>query len=279
MAAETVMEAEVNGVRLPYVEQGSGEPMVFVRGLITDLRAWLPIKDEIAKTYRFIAYTQRYFGTSPWNDEGEQFSVATLSDDLAKFVVSLNAGPVHLVAWSYGGQVATVAALKNPSLIRSLILYEPSVMSVLPEASAEGKTAREDRAKMLAPSVAASKASDPVKASRVLLESVIKLPPGGSYRESEALQTMVDENARTTPLALAAAPPPEVTCDMLKNFSKPTLVMRGEKTHTAYVLINEAISKCVPGAKQVVLPNVNHDGPLRDPKHISAAIFEFLSYR
>jgi pimeloyl-ACP methyl ester carboxylesterase len=67
MAAETVMEAEVNGVRLPYVEQGSGEPMVFVRGLITDLRAWLPIKDEIAKTYRFIAYTQRYFGTSPWN--------------------------------------------------------------------------------------------------------------------------------------------------------------------------------------------------------------------
>ena len=34
---------------------------------------------------------------------------------------------------------------------------------------------------------------------------------------------------------------------MLKNFSKPTLVMRGEKTHTAYVLINEAISKFVPG--------------------------------
>jgi pimeloyl-ACP methyl ester carboxylesterase len=58
MAAETVMEAEVNGVRLPHVEQGSGEPMVFVHGLITDLRAWLPIKDEIAKTYRFIAYTQ-----------------------------------------------------------------------------------------------------------------------------------------------------------------------------------------------------------------------------
>ena len=92
MAAETVMETEVNGVRLPCVEQGSGDnPWSSCMELITDLRAWLPIKDEIAKTYRFIAYTQRYFGTSPWNDEGEQFSVATLSDDLAKFVVSLNA--------------------------------------------------------------------------------------------------------------------------------------------------------------------------------------------
>jgi pimeloyl-ACP methyl ester carboxylesterase len=160
------MEAEINGVRLTYVEQGAGEPMVFVHGLVSDLRIWQPIKDEIAKKYRFIAYAQRYFGTGPWNDDGELFSVGTLSDDLVKFIVSLKAGPVHLVAWSYGGQVATVAALKNPSLVWSLILYEPSVMSVLPEASAEGKIAREDRAKMLALSVAASKANDSVKASR-----------------------------------------------------------------------------------------------------------------
>ena len=55
--------------------------------------------------------------------------------------------------------------------------------------------------------------------------------------------------------------------------------MRGEKTYTAYVLINEAISKCVPGAKVVVLPNVNHDGPMRDPGGFSAAIIEFLSKR
>ena len=70
-------------------------------------------------------------------------------------------------------------------------------MSVLPEASAEGKIARKDRAKMFAPSVAASKANDSVKASRLLWEAVLRLPPGGSYRESEALQTMVEENART----------------------------------------------------------------------------------
>jgi pimeloyl-ACP methyl ester carboxylesterase len=277
--AEATKEVEVNGVRLSYVDEGSGEPVVFVHGLVTDLRTWQPLKQAIAGQHRFIAYTQRYFGTKPWNDEGEQFSVAALADDLAKFIVALDAGPVHLVAWSYGGQVATVTALNSPSLIRSLILYEPSVMSVLPEASGEAETAREDRARMLAPAIAASKAGDCVKASRLLLESVIKLSPGGSYLESESLQTMVDENARATPLALAAPPPPDVTCDMLKNFSRPTLVMRGEQTHTAYVLINEAIVKCIPGAKQVVLANVNHDGPLRDPAGFSAAILDFLSRR
>jgi pimeloyl-ACP methyl ester carboxylesterase len=279
MAAETVKTAEVNGVRLSYVEQGSGEPIVFVHGLVSDLRAWDPIKDEIAKKYHFVAYTQRYFGTTPWTDDGKQFSQATLANDLAKFIESLNVGPVHLVAWSYGGPVATNAALKNPSLVRSLILYEPALMSVLPEGSADGKTARDDRAKMMASAVAASKAGDPVMASRVLLESVWKLAPGEFNHEAPAAQTMVDENARTTPLAFAAPPPPDVTCDMLKNFNKPTLIMRGEKTYTAYVLISEQISRCVPGAKLAVLPNVNHDGPMRDPGAFSGAILGFLSNR
>jgi pimeloyl-ACP methyl ester carboxylesterase len=276
-AAEAANEAKVNGVRLSYVTQGSGEPMVFVHGLLTDLRTWQPVSDEIAKRFWLIAYTQRYFGTGPWNDGGAQFSVATHADDLAKFIVSLNAGPVHLVGWSYGGQVATVAAIKNPGLIRSLILYEATVMSALPEASIAGKTAREDRAKMLAPASAAIKAADTIKATRLLWESIWQLAPGGSYREPQAWQTMFDENARTLSVALAAPRPPDVTCDMLKNFRRPTFVMRGQKTHSAYVLINEAISKCVPGADQVILPGVNHDGPLRDPKHFSAAIFKFLS--
>jgi pimeloyl-ACP methyl ester carboxylesterase len=279
LSAETVKTAEVNGVRLSYVDQGSGEPVVFVHGLVSDLRAWEPIKDEIAKKYRFIAYTQRYFGTASWNDDGKQFSQATLADDLGKFIASLNAGPVHLVAWSYGGPVATIAALRNSSLIRSLILYEPSLMSVLPENSEDGKTARADRAKMLASSVAASKAGDPVKASRLLLEAVWKLPVGGFDHESLLTRTMVDDNARTTPLAYAAPPPPDVTCDMLKNFTKPTLVMHGEKTYTAYVLISEAISRCVPEATLAVLPNVNHDAPMRDPVGLSAAILGFLSKR
>jgi pimeloyl-ACP methyl ester carboxylesterase len=279
VTAQAGKTVEVNGALLSYVEQGSGEPIVFVHGLVSDLRAWEPIKDYIAKDYRFIAYTQRYFGTTPWNDDGKQFSQATLADDLGKFIASLNAGPVHLVAWSYGGPIATIAAVRNPSLIRSLILYEPSLMSVLPDSSDEGKAARADRAQMVASSVAASKAGDPVKASRLLLESVWKLPSGGFDHEPLAARTMLDDNARTTPLAYSAPPPPDVTCDMLKNFTKPTLVMYGEKTYLAYILISKAISRCVPGSALEVLPNVNHDGPMRDPAGLSAAILAFLSKR
>ena len=272
-------EVEVNGVRLQYIEQGSGEPIVFVHGAPHDLRAWEPVRDAIAKKYRFIAYTQRYFGTKPWPDEGKNFSIATHADDLAKFITALNARPVHLVGWSHGGLVAVTAALSDPSLVRSLILYEASVISVLSPESPEGKIAREDRAKMIGPSVAVAKAGDFTKAAKLLQEAAFQLRPGEFDSLPEDLQTVLLDNARLVPLLLAAPPPPVITCDMLKDFTRPTLVMRGEKTQAFYALISEAITKCVPGAQQVILQNVNHDGPCRDPAAFTAAVFEFLSKR
>ena len=272
-------EVEVNGVRLQYIEQGSGEPIVFVHGAPHDLRAWEPVRDAIAKKYRFIAYTQRYFGTKPWPDEGKNFSIATHADDLAKFITALNAGPVHLVGWSHGGLVAMTAALSDPSLVRSLILYEASVISVLSPESPEGKIAREDRAKMIGPSVAVAKAGDFTKAAKLLQEAAFQLRPGEFDSLPEDLQTVLLDNARLVPLLLAAPPPPVITCDMLKDFTRPTLVMRGEKSQAFFTLISEAITKCVPGAQQVILQNVNHDGPVRDPVAFTGAVFEFLSRR
>src|SRR6266566_2528291 len=277
--AQAAKEVEINGVRLQYVEQGSGEPMVFVHGAPSDLRTWEPVREVVAKNYRFIAYTQRYFGTEPWPDDGKNFSIPTLADDLATFIMSFNTGPVHLVSWSFGGLVALQAAVKNPSLVHSLILYEPNVISVLPAESAEGKAAREDRSKMLAPVIAANKAGDAVQAAKLAREAWLQLGPGGFDREPQTVQTRVLDNARTMLLIFGAPAPPAITCDMLKNFPRPTLVMRGEKTQVSNVLISEAISKCIPGAQLVVLQNVNHDGPSRDPAAFTGAIFEFLSRR
>src|SRR5262249_50310198 len=77
--------------------------------------------------------------TAPWKDDGKEFSVTTLADDLGKFITLLNAGPVHVVGWSFGGPVIMAAAVQNPSLFRSVILYEGTVTSILPADSAKAK--------------------------------------------------------------------------------------------------------------------------------------------
>src|SRR5262245_24426970 len=279
MSGPLAKEIEVNGVRLSYVEQGAGEPIVFVHGAFSDLRVWEPVREEVAKRYRFIAYTQRYHGVGVWKNNGQEYSTATHADDLAKFIRSFNVGPVHLVGRSAGGRIAMTAALRNPALVRTLTVHEPEAPSVLAAESAEEKAAREDQATFYSAAIEANKAGDPVRTMRLFIEGVYQLGPGGFDRLPKTTQTMLLDNARTAPLMFGSPPPPAITCDALTTFTKPTLVTHGEKTQAFFKLISESISKCVPGAQQVSFPNLIHSAPSADPIAFTAALFEFLAKR
>jgi pimeloyl-ACP methyl ester carboxylesterase len=273
---------EVNGAFLGYEEQGAGQPVVFVHGALSDLRVWNPLRDELARSaeiasaFRLIAYTQRYYGTRAWSDDGVRFNVVTHADDLARLIATLAAKPVHLVGTSYGGLVAATAAVRNPGLVRSLVLYEPALISLLPQESKDGRAARADRAAFMEPVMSALKIGNTVRAARAMYEAVNQLPPGGFDHEPHVVQTRVLDNARTLPLLLPALSASDITCELLKDFSCPTLVVRGERSQAYYVLINEAIGRCMPWARQVVLKNANHGAPHRNPEAFAAAVFEFL---
>src|SRR4051812_47488055 len=64
-----------------------------------------------------------------------------------------------------------------------------------------------------------------------------------------------------------SAPPPTASCDMLKGFSKPTLVIIGAETKAFFPVIAERVHECIPGSEWAVLPGVNHDAPVRDREH------------
>lgn len=76
-AEPIVKEVPVSGTQIRYIEQGRGEPVVFVHGGVSDHRAWETQRETVAQCYRFIAIDQRYFGAAPWSDDGSQFSQAT----------------------------------------------------------------------------------------------------------------------------------------------------------------------------------------------------------
>ena len=123
----------MNGINIHYVEQGEGEPVVFVHGAVADLRAWEKQRDAVAQRYCFIAYTRRYYGSEPWTDGGKSTSAATDAADLVAFTKALGYGPVHVVAWS-GGSAATLrAVLEHPEVFRSLSIFESQMGTAFPE--------------------------------------------------------------------------------------------------------------------------------------------------
>jgi pimeloyl-ACP methyl ester carboxylesterase len=274
-AEPTTKVVEANGVTMPYVDEGKGEPVVFVHGAVSDVRAWEPIRAEIVDKHRFIAPTLRYFGTGEWADKGEKFGVNTHADDVAAFIRALDVGPVHLVGWSYGANVATAIALADPDLVQSLILFEPALDSLIKEGEA-GNAAREAAGKMYGPATEAVQAGDAEKATKLLIEGVFQMPPGGFESQPQAARVMQLDNARTMPL-LWSAPPWEVTCEMLKGFDKPTLIVHGAESNDYWPHVAEVMDECLPRAELATQPRVNHDGPVRDPAGFAMMIEDFVA--
>lgn len=266
----------VNGTQLAFVEEGGGTPVVFVHGAISDLRVWDGYASEIANGWRFVAYTQRYFGTADWPDDAKQFSRETHINDLIGFVEGLNAGPVHLVTWSYSGEIGTYAALRRPDLFRSIVHYEPSV-GALVAGLPGGAVAQKELSSHFGPAISAVKENRLEDAALRFIEAVFKLPQGAAGEEPEPWPTYWRENGRTIPPYLAMAPGAPLSCEDLGVLRMPTLVVQGENTYARYSMISERLAGCQANALLVTLPGVNHNGPYRKPEEFGTLIRSFVA--
>jgi pimeloyl-ACP methyl ester carboxylesterase len=248
---------------------------VFAHGAVADLRFWEPQREAFAKRHRFIAYTYRYHGTAPWPDEGKQYSAQTHAADLAAFIERLNAGPVHLVGLSYGGEVAAMVATQHPRLIRTLTLAEPALFALVADLP-DGKRALEVWNRDLTPMIAAMKAGDNQEATKILV-SVVQGQPRNHYEKLPAqLQQIFSDNARTLS-PLFATEPPGVSCEELGRVKAPTLLVRGQRTPEIFVKTNEAIGRCMSGSRPVVIPDAAHAMSYDNPTAFNRAVLEFVA--
>ena len=274
-APPAVKQASVNGVDLVYLEQGQGAPVVFVHGAFADHRAWEGQREAVAKHYRYIALTQRYFGTAPWPDSGEKFSLATHADDLAVFIRELKAGPVHVVGWSYGGSIALALAVQHPELLKSLFLYEQGAIASFVTDAADAKAVGEDRREIVGPASGASKAGDTAGAVRLFFDGV-NGQPGTFETLPPATRSMLLDNARTIPLQFGAPPPPALSCAQLGQIKVPVTVAKGELTRATFRILADTASRCMPGSRLVVVSQGRHAAPALTPAAFNDALLDFL---
>jgi pimeloyl-ACP methyl ester carboxylesterase len=109
-------------VDLYFKKQGAGKALVLIHSGGTDLRDWKFIAPELAKKYEVITYDQRGAGHSPVPYEPTNHIA-----DLELLINSIGIQNVILVGHSLGGQIATDFALKNPEIVKKLILIAPGL--------------------------------------------------------------------------------------------------------------------------------------------------------
>ena len=114
---------EVNGVRLHYVERGSGAPLVLLHGngsMIQDFES-SGLIDLAAKDYRVIVFDRPGFGHSD-RPRNVVWTPAAQAELISSALHRLGVSHAIVLGHSWGASVAVALALKYPKLIQGLVL-------------------------------------------------------------------------------------------------------------------------------------------------------------
>ena len=122
---------EVDGVRLHYVERGQGEPLVLLHGngsMIQDFES-SGLIDLAARQYRVIAFDRPGYGYSQ-RPRTRLWTHKSQADLLSRALKQLGVSRALVLGHSWGTTVAVALALKDPALVKGLVLasgyYYPS---------------------------------------------------------------------------------------------------------------------------------------------------------
>lgn len=111
--------ATLDGIRVHYEVEGSGEPLLLVSGLSAPGANWLFQVRELSAHYRVITFDNRGVGESDL-PEGPAYPIARMADDAAALLRHLGIARTHVVGASMGGTIAMELALRHPRRVRSL---------------------------------------------------------------------------------------------------------------------------------------------------------------
>ena len=112
-----------DGVKLHYLEAGSGPTIVFVPGFTAPAEIWEPQLAHFAATYRVVALDPRSQGRSEKTTEGHH--LVRRGKDIGELIEHLGAAPVVVVGWSLGVlEVLTYAREFGTDPFRGVVLVD-----------------------------------------------------------------------------------------------------------------------------------------------------------
>jgi pimeloyl-ACP methyl ester carboxylesterase len=123
--------AEVNGVKLHYVEGGQGpRTVVLIPGWPQTWYAWRKIMPELARTYRVVAVDTRGMGGSSRPDSG--YDTETAADDITALMTKLGVARYSVIGHDIGMWIAYPMAARHGQAIDRLVVTEATIPGVTP---------------------------------------------------------------------------------------------------------------------------------------------------
>jgi pimeloyl-ACP methyl ester carboxylesterase len=114
----------VNGLKLNYLVQGRGSPMVLSHGFQNSGFAFTPILDRLGERFQVFALDKRGHGDS--DKPPGPYRIQDFADDLLGFLDTLGLDKVDFLGHSMGGRTGTLFAIEHSDRLSRLMLVSSS---------------------------------------------------------------------------------------------------------------------------------------------------------
>lgn len=102
----------------------------------TAAEIWVPLAERLEGRAGVVAFDRRGWGRSGAPDVYGRTTVSEQAADAEAVIKSLRAGPLTVCGAGFGAIVALELALRRPELIAAVVLLEPPLLGLVPEATA-----------------------------------------------------------------------------------------------------------------------------------------------
>ena len=263
-AADDVFDS--NGVKIRYVTEGKGEPIVLLHGWMADSSMWGRLDTNPAtKEYQLIAVDLRGHGKSGKPHDPEKYG-PEMAEDVVRLLDHLKLPKAHLVGYSMGAIVAGKVAATHPERVLSVVYGgQAPILTGMIKADAR-------EIEVFAKAVEEGKGL-----GSYILEVTPADKPKPTEEQANAIAKFLYGNKDVKAFAAAGRGIKnlDVTADQLKKCMAPILFIHGAKEADSTKKRAAAITKLLGRGEIKVIEGGDHITTLTKPE-FGTAILEFL---
>lgn len=115
-------DADINGLRIHYLDAGDGDLVVLLHGFAQTSHMWRPLMEQLAANHRVVAIDLRGAGGSAKPETG--YDKKTMAEDIYALVRSLGYEQATIVGHDIGLMVAYAYAAQHPDAVDRIVLMD-----------------------------------------------------------------------------------------------------------------------------------------------------------
>lgn len=259
-------EVAVPGASMPYLEGGSGEPIVLLHGFGADKDHFTRVAVHLTGAYRVIAPDLPGFGEASRNPTADHSMAAQAANVLA-FIDQLGLRRVHIGGSSMGGFIAAEFAARYPDRVASLwLLNAPGTAAAIDSDMVHNYVATGEIALLL---------RTPGQFSQLLREATVRAPflpysvrhmLGRRGHADLALHTALFKQMHASPFLDSR----------YYRIEAPTLIVWGHGDKMLNPKGADALRAIMPASRVVLMPGIGHLPMVEAPRASAGDYVSFL---